>query len=146
MAALPLQQRAGTGRIDIKFKEGDTLAALHVVSKWLAACCLQQGPSATARAFTNCQSLQVGLTSSVEDEELLLGTSNGQLTRISLKDVAVRSGRATRGVQLIRLAGEDKLVAVTPLQQRLADASLEDTTEASINGSEAVRTPAVSAA
>eukprot|EP00891_Asterochloris_glomerata_P009690 jgi/Astpho2/9690/Aster-03682 len=118
VAALPLQQRAGTGRIAIKFKEGDTLAALHVV----------------------------GLTSNVEDEELLLGTSNGQLTRISLKDVAVRSGRATRGVQLIRLAGVDKLVAVTPLQQRLADVSLEDTTEASINGSEAVKLPAVSAA
>ncbi len=88
----------------------------------------------------------MGLTSNVEDEELLLGTSNGQLTRISLKDVAVRSGRATRGVQLIRLAGVDKLVAVTPLQQRLADVSLEDTTEARINGSEAVKLPAVSAA
>ena len=127
VAALPLQQRAGTGRIAIKFKEGDTLAALHVVSRVLARAA---GPSATVRAFTDCQCLQVGLTSNVEDEELLLGTSNGQLTRISLKDVAVRSGRATRGVQLIRLAGEDKLVAVTPLQQ----------------GSEAVQTPAVSAA
>ena len=107
---------------------------------------LSAGPRATARAFTNCRCLQVGLTSNVEDEELLLGTSNGQLTRISLKDVAVRSGRATRGVQLIRLAGEDKLVAVTPLQQRRADESPEDTTAASINSSEAIRNPAVSAA
>ena len=90
--------------------------------------------------------MQVGLTSHVEDEELLLSTSNGQLTRISLKDVAVRSGRATRGVQLIRLAGEDKLVAVTPLQQRLADDSQDDTTEASMNGSEAVKEFAVSEA
>ena len=104
------------------------------------------GLSATARAFTSCPCVQVGLTSNVEDEELLLGTSNGQLTRISLKDVAIRSGRATRGVQLIRLAGEDMLVAVTPLQQRLADDSLEDITEASKNGSEAVKTSAVSAA
>ena len=48
VAALPLQQRAGTGRIAMKFKEGDTLAALHVVSRDLAHAA---GALAAARAL-----------------------------------------------------------------------------------------------
>jgi len=49
-----------------------------------------------------------------EEADLVVSSNRGQIIRTSLKDIAT-SGRATQGVRIMRLKGEEKLAATTVL-------------------------------
>ncbi|MCG2712648.1 MAG: DNA gyrase subunit A [Candidatus Omnitrophica bacterium] len=60
---------------------------------------------------TEANGMVVGLDTVVDNDELMLITSSGMIVRCPMKTVRT-TGRSTQGVRLMRLTGEDKVVAV----------------------------------
>ncbi|MCK4994882.1 MAG: DNA gyrase subunit A [Candidatus Omnitrophica bacterium] len=60
---------------------------------------------------TEANGMVVGLNTVVDKDELMLITSSGMIVRCPMKTVRT-TGRSTQGVRLMRLTGEDKVVAV----------------------------------
>jgi DNA gyrase subunit A len=56
----------------------------------------------------------VGALTVHEADEIMLITAGGQMVRIFVKDTR-EAGRATQGVKLINLEGDDKLQAIAPV-------------------------------
>ena len=58
----------------------------------------------------------VGITQVTDDDELMLITQQGKILRMASKDI--RSiGRATQGVRLIEIEGEDRAVSIARLAE-----------------------------
>ncbi|KAK9837232.1 hypothetical protein WJX81_000248 [Elliptochloris bilobata] len=87
--SFPVQNRPGKGRIGIKLYPDDALAAVHVVGL------LEEGAGV--------------------EEELLLGSAGGLMTRTALANVHVQR-RHTKGVRLMRLAPGDSVQIAAPLR------------------------------
>jgi DNA gyrase subunit A (EC 5.99.1.3) len=69
---------------------------------------------------TQANGLVVGLNSVVDEDELMLITSSGMIVRCPIGEVRT-TGRSTQGVRLMRLNGEDKVVAVARLAAKEED-------------------------
>jgi DNA gyrase subunit A len=81
-------------------------------------------------ATTTRNGLVVGVAYVQEDDELLVITQQGMILRMQAADV--RSiGRATQGVTLINIEGDDKVVSIARLADRDGDDTGEDATEGS---------------
>ena len=55
--------------------------------------------------------LVIGVTTVLDEDELILITSSGMIVRCQIKDIRP-TGRSTQGVRLLRTKGTDKVVAV----------------------------------
>jgi len=56
-----------------------------------------------------------------EDEEMLVITARGIISRLSVKEISTQ-GRAAQGVRLKRLDEGDRVAAIAPIAAREADA------------------------
>src|SRR4029434_1577303 len=64
----------------------------------------------------------VGMTQVHDDDELMLITEQGKILRMASRDI--RSiGRATQGVRLLDIEGEDRTVSIARLAERDDDAA-----------------------
>ena len=63
----------------------------------------------------------VGLSEVTDDEELMLISEQGKILRMAARDIRT-IGRATQGVRLIHIDGDDRVVSVA----RLAEDEDED--------------------
>jgi len=63
------------------------------------------------------QGVVAGIEKVSEEDELMMVTSSGMILRIPVKEIPVR-GRNTRGVRLIRLKEDDRVVAITRVVSR----------------------------
>ncbi len=70
-----------------------------------------------------------------EMDEYLMITSGGQLMRGRVKDISV-IGRATQGVRLINLKGDDRLVSIAKIEEKDTLASANGTNGAGAPGPE----------
>ena len=70
----------------------------------------------------------VGARTVAEDEALMLVTANGKMIKMPVADVNV-IGRATQGVRLINLDGDDKLVSATTVAADEEDADEDEAGE-----------------
>ena len=59
----------------------------------------------------------VGITQVTDDDELMLITQQGQILRMASKDIRT-IGRATQGVRLIDIEGEDRAVSIARLAEK----------------------------
>jgi DNA gyrase subunit A len=67
----------------------------------------------------------VGLSEVTDDEELMLITEQGKILRMAARDIRT-IGRATQGVRLIDIEGDDRVVSIA----RLAEEEVEGEEEA----------------
>lgn len=79
----------------------------------------------------------VGITQVSDDDELMMITQQGKTLRMAAKDIRT-IGRATQGVKLIDIEGEDRAVSIARLAEQ-DDAQGEDTAETA--GDDAGNTP-----
>jgi DNA gyrase subunit A len=71
----------------------------------------------------------VGVAQVTDDDELMLITQQGKILRMASKDI--RSiGRATQGVRLIDIEGEDRAVSIAKLAEREVDEATTDVADA----------------
>ena len=63
----------------------------------------------------------VGMTQVHDDDELMLITQQGKILRMASKDIRT-IGRATQGVRLIDIEGEDRAVSIARLAEKDEDA------------------------
>lgn len=92
--------RGAGGVICAKLKDGESLVSVHVVD--------QQEES--------------------EDEDCLLATNNGMMSRIPVSGFKV-VGRTARGVKVMRLTESDRLSSMTPCRFRSVSAVTESAAE-----------------
>ena len=62
----------------------------------------------------------VGLSEVTDDEELMLITEHGKILRMAARDIRT-IGRATQGVRLIDIEGDDRVVSVARLAEEESD-------------------------
>lgn len=79
---------------------------------------------------TEANGMVVGLNTVVDKDELMLITSSGMIVRCPMKTVRT-TGRSTQGVRLMRLTGEDKVVAVARVAAKEEEEEGNDQEEAS---------------
>jgi DNA gyrase subunit A len=70
----------------------------------------------------------VGVAQVTDDEELLLITQQGKILRMAVHDIRT-IGRATQGVRLIDIEGDDRAVSIAKLAERDGDDAAEPTPE-----------------
>ena len=66
----------------------------------------------------------VGVAQVTDDEELMLITQQGKILRMASKDIRT-IGRATQGVKLIDIEGDDRAVSIAKLDERDEDDAVE---------------------
>jgi DNA gyrase subunit A len=77
----------------------------------------------------------IGVVQVTDDEELMLITQQGKILRMASKDI--RSiGRATQGVRLIDIEGDDRAVSIAKLAEK-DDTAAAEATASDLNGVEA---------
>ena len=78
----------------------------------------------TMKATTRTGSL-VAIKGVLETDDLMISTVNGIMIRMHVADISTM-GRITQGVRLIRIGGDDKLVAVEKLNADVDGEQTED--------------------
>ena len=82
----------------------------------------------------------VGMTQVHDDDELMVITEQGKILRMASRDIRA-IGRATQGVRLIDIEGEDRTVSIARLAEKDDDTANGTVEPADDNGSGAPPTP-----
>jgi DNA gyrase subunit A len=77
----------------------------------------------------------IGITQVHDDDELMLITQQGKILRMKSKDIRT-IGRATQGVKLIDIEGDDRAVSIARLAEKDDDAVVDQTLEPPVESSE----------
>jgi DNA gyrase subunit A len=67
----------------------------------------------------------VGVAQVTDDDELMLITQQGKILRMASRDIRT-IGRATQGVRLVDIEGDDRAVSIAKLAEREVDDALPD--------------------
>jgi DNA gyrase subunit A len=135
--------RTAYGVRGISLREGDEVVAMEILSPGgTIVSVTEQGfgkrteldeyrlQSRGGVGIINIQSSErngkvVGVAQVTDDEELMLITQQGKILRMASKDIRT-IGRATQGVKLIDIEGDDRAVSIAKLDERDEDEVVED--------------------
>jgi DNA gyrase subunit A len=136
--------RTAYGVRGISLREGDEVVAMEILSPGgTIVSVTEQGfgkrteldeyrlQSRGGVGIINIQSSErngkvVGVAQVTDDEELMLITQQGKILRMASKDIRT-IGRATQGVKLIDIEGDDRAVSIAKLDERDEDEVVEGT-------------------
>jgi DNA gyrase subunit A len=134
--------RTAYGVRGISLREGDEVVAMEILSPGgTIVSVTEQGfgkrteldeyrlQSRGGVGIINIQSSErngkvVGVAQVTDDEELMLITQQGKILRMASKDIRT-IGRATQGVKLIDIEGDDRAVSIAKLDERDEDDVVE---------------------